>query len=374
MKIHQFLFLAFSCDALIHAQNLSVLGVPNLQKLNYSYTTEIEGSSNSSNGKCFYTLTVKYSQPLDFPVGTTDDCAPDVKASDGKYFLDFRWSFQRFSNATFKATGFNHLSLDFNSCGHPGFGFQTPHMDAHLYFVSPEYRMKYMVCDKITGTTVCKRESLQTGFGKMFYIYPKDSAGNYTDFPPGFEWDNTTAIQYMGTHGHDFTGEPTVPENWTEPVLFYTSFNGSLTAFEPMFPLSYTRGSMDKFDEYNITYSIQTTKTLPSYFSVAYDADLRLFVTKNLQGSSSRMKVQSLTNKPVLRFGWIWLWPQCLLFLVRLGLCEREFVRVKDFLFRVESVPNLEIGSYFFFKVWQPINERIISQFSTPIWKVLSLS
>ncbi|KAL7581016.1 hypothetical protein ACA910_005825 [Epithemia clementina (nom. ined.)] len=256
---------AASVQASHHMDNI---GTPSLSSFQYSYDTVVEGTGND----CYYTLTIDFVHNNTLPFGNPDTCQVDVVASDGKEYFASRWHYERLDEASRMATGFDHVSIDWNACGHPGFGFQTSHYDLHIYTVSPQYRATQMQCEKIHGTPVCKEESAQTGTGLGFYVLGQvASSRQFDNLPKGYEWELDAAVEFMGTHGGNPQTEPNHPNNWTEPQLYFTSFDGSICAVEPMFPFNYASGDKPRFYEEYIEYEVQTLITLPAYYSISFN-------------------------------------------------------------------------------------------------------
>jgi len=66
-----------------------------------------------------------------------------------------RWGYQTVPMRIKMAAGIDHISIDFNPCGHPPFNaFTVPHYDVHIYKVDPEYRA-CMTCMKPIGVPIC---------------------------------------------------------------------------------------------------------------------------------------------------------------------------------------------------------------------------
>jgi hypothetical protein len=96
---------------------------------------------------------------------------PPAFAPDGLPYFAFRWSYAKVSKQIKKVTGIDHISIDFNSCGHPPLEiFGVPHYDLHIYLEKPKFRT-CMTCDKIPDTPICDfRPDMQTtasGLGKL---------------------------------------------------------------------------------------------------------------------------------------------------------------------------------------------------------------
>lgn len=87
------------------------LGVNSLDLLDYSYDVSVDEN-------CDYTLTVNFSHNMDFTVGSESTCAPGVLSDyDGLPMFAGRYMYEGYPEYVEQATGFNHLSLDYNPCG-----------------------------------------------------------------------------------------------------------------------------------------------------------------------------------------------------------------------------------------------------------------
>lgn len=260
------LLLLFAVTCTATNDFLRNLGTPSMSLMEYEEDVTVDDD-------CRYTLTIQWKHPSYFPMGGPDTCAPDVKAPDGLDYFDKRWYYERLSYKNRVATGFDHVSIDWNACGHPGFGFQVPHYDIHIYTVSPEYRATHMACEKVFGTPVCLPESEQSNTGRGYYVMGTDvQSGLYHNLPTGYTWDMLAAVEYMGIHAGDVTVEPDHPRNWSEPLLYLTSYNGNIVSFEPMVPPRYTNGSPSShFKEEQVEYQFQTITTMPDYWSAEYN-------------------------------------------------------------------------------------------------------
>ena len=105
MKFINFLAIL---PALVAAQpDMSVLGNNGLDVYNYEYKITVNENDE-------YTLTMTLFHDEEQPVGTADTCKPFEVASDGKEYFAPRWYYESFDEKTQKATGFNHISVDYN--------------------------------------------------------------------------------------------------------------------------------------------------------------------------------------------------------------------------------------------------------------------
>ena len=96
-----------------------------------------------------------------------------------------------------------------------------------------------MKCDKIHGTPVCKEQSQQSSTGVGYFVFGEVAGTRQLDnLPKDYYWDMTAAVEFMGTHaGHEVV--PDHPSNWTVPLMYFTNFNGAISAIEPMLPMTY---------------------------------------------------------------------------------------------------------------------------------------
>ena len=131
------------------------LGVSNLDRFEYSVDMDI-------NESCEYTVQMKFKHddtlPLpDDPAGQCDPTIvpPKIASTDGLPYYAGRWAYQTVPKYIKKAAGIDHISIDFNPCGHPPFNvFTVPHYDFHIYKVDPEYRT-CMTCVQPIGAPIC---------------------------------------------------------------------------------------------------------------------------------------------------------------------------------------------------------------------------
>mmetsp|Transcript_68 Transcript_68/g.52 ORF Transcript_68/g.52 Transcript_68/m.52 type:complete len:80 (-) Transcript_68:246-485(-) len=76
------------------------------------------------------------------------------------------------------------------------------------------------------------------------------------------------------------------------------SYHGTIQFWEPMFPLSFVMGDEAKMVEFNETYVSQTIKSLPSYWSMAYNPSdgITTLIMKG-EAESCRKKNKKRKNK-----------------------------------------------------------------------------
>eukprot|EP00977_Amphora_coffeiformis_P016130 scaffold4910_cov169-Amphora_coffeaeformis.AAC.12 len=105
-------------------QDLSLLGTPNWDR--YEGKVEIEVDDD-----CMYTwtATLKHDESLPIPDDPAVQCDPSIVppalAPDGLPYFAFRWSHYSPSEYFKNVTGIDHISYDFNPCGHPPIGIFT---------------------------------------------------------------------------------------------------------------------------------------------------------------------------------------------------------------------------------------------------------
>ena len=144
-----------SIDMSTNCEHIDNLGVNNLDRFEYSVDMDI-------NESCEYTVQMKFKHddtlPLpDDPAGQCDPTIvpPKIASTDGLPYYAGRWAYQTVPKYIKKAAGIDHISIDFNPCGHPPFNvFTVPHYDVHIYKVDPEYRT-CMTCVQPIGAPIC---------------------------------------------------------------------------------------------------------------------------------------------------------------------------------------------------------------------------
>eukprot|EP00978_Attheya_sp_CCMP212_P002181 scaffold4463_cov51-Attheya_sp.AAC.24 len=213
----------------------SKLGNPNLKRYDASYDLEV------STGKvdCDFTFTFTFKHDEDLPIpDAAAQCnpmlAPPAFAPDGIPYLASRFGYESMPKDIQEATGIDHLSLDFNPCGHPPVDvFNIPHYDMHVYLISPEDRM-CMTCDKVPGAPVClPPPGPNTMAGNGFFNIAKLRDEILSNMPSEFKFSDGDAVPYMGMHAWDFSKQPDLTADstfWVNPVWvmgsYDVSFNG----------------------------------------------------------------------------------------------------------------------------------------------------
>ena len=228
--------------------DLSPLGTQDLSVYKFGFGIKVDDN-------CDYTFTIEFIHPPSFFLGDQNTtCKPGVIAPDGLPYNAGRWYWDELPAYIQNATGFNHISLDWNPCGHPGNGFLTPHTDVHMYTVSPQYRVQQMICNLLQQTIVCDPNG-QAGNknGESFFVGARTSNGTLINMPPGFQIYPTDAVQYMGTHAYNTP--PAKPSDWIDPILILVTYGERIDAVEPMLPFDWTNGTVDRFFEEKINVS-----------------------------------------------------------------------------------------------------------------------
>lgn len=195
---------------------------------------------------------------------------------DGLPYIQGRYNWKRYPVHVREATGIDHISLDFNPCGHPGPGFLVPHWDVHYYRISPQYRAAVMDCILLAETPTCLIDGQDTYQGTAFFNVAQSALNDkgLSNMPPNFAYQLKDAVVNMGMHSWDPNQEPLTPEEWIDPIFLVCSYDSEIVASEPMMPFHYTVGDVDQFYEEDLEYVEQTIPTLPTYYSIKYDASV----------------------------------------------------------------------------------------------------
>jgi hypothetical protein len=206
---------------------------------------------------CEYTGVIKFNAPnANVPFLTPEQCAaagpppPDTKAPPS----------YKFSTDFYKVTGFDHLGMDWQPCGHPAISnFGKPHFDFHLYRITSAQR-DLMSCVLIPGAPVCAFPGgtfpdrtpfpEQTTFaGKKFFAVGTVTAdpthpdyGKIANMPDNFQVDLGSAVPHSSIHVYDINGAVPV-DQWTNPVSIMGSYDSQIVHWEPMFPYTFVSGT-----------------------------------------------------------------------------------------------------------------------------------
>ena len=200
-------------------------------------------SISVNKASCEYTGVIKFNAPnanLPFPACTGPPPPPDTKAPPS----------YKFSTEFYKATGFDHLGMDWQPCGHPDPSkFGKPHLDFHLYRITSAQR-DLMSCDIIPGAPICAfpGDAQSTFAGKKFFAVGQVTAGSGSDdgkianMPELFTVDLESAVPHSSIHAHDIDGAVPV-EQWTDPTLIMGSYDSQIVHWEPMIPYIFVNGT-----------------------------------------------------------------------------------------------------------------------------------
>ena len=207
------------------------------QQYSLSHSISVDKTS------CEYTGVIKFNAPnANLPFPDEAQCAlgpppPDTKAPPS----------YKFSTDFYKATGFDHLGIDWQPCGHPAMDkFGKAHFDFHLYRITSAQR-DLMSCVLIPGAPICDfGDQTQTTYaGKKFFAVGKVTAGSDADkianMPELFTVDLESAVPHSSIHVYDIDGAVDVGL-WTDPVLIIGSYDSQIAHWEPMIPYSFVSG------------------------------------------------------------------------------------------------------------------------------------
>lgn len=255
------------------------LGTNNVDRYDYSIRMDVDSA-------CDYTLEIKMKHDDTLPIPSdANHCNPTVLppifASDGLPYYAMRWQYASVPRDIKAATGIDHVSIDFNPCGHPPVDvFTIPHYDLHLYLVDPDYR-KCMTCETIPGAPVCNPGGQSTPSGQGFFnaatIMAGPDATKLANMPSGFEYQAGDSVPLMGGHAWDSSQQPSGENPWINPIWIMGPYDGTIVDYEPMIPLSFIQGNIDNVYEENLSYAGQTINNLPNKYTVAYNATSAFF-------------------------------------------------------------------------------------------------
>ena len=171
----------------------------------------------------------------------------------------------------------------------PGPGYLIAHFDAHLYRVSPEYRVFDMNCEVIAGTPACWPDQYIES-GRKFFELPLASDGRtLKNMPEGFEFHAADVIIHMGAH--IFETPPATTADWIDPTYIIGTYDSRVIFIEPMLPTHYMAGDESHFYERDLTSVEQDDPTLPTYYSIDYNGDTS-FITMIFEGKSNTCKAE----------------------------------------------------------------------------------
>ena len=241
----------------------------------------------NQDGDCFYTLSFSYEHDASLPVPTdyatqcnTTDPDPPV-ADDGITYLKSREHYYDFGSERediLKYTAFDHVSIDFNSCGHapPGI-WTTAHYDLHFYLEGFPIEVRETMACELADPNLpeCAPLENQTeASGQLFYEVSTNDEGrliNAPDVAPDYLWLPSAGVAYSGSHAI-FLPDAEIPaEEWINPTLVVGVYNKSIPFWEPMFPLAFLTGDEANSYQQDVSYVDQTIMSLPASWSAAYD-------------------------------------------------------------------------------------------------------
>jgi len=287
--LHTLLIISASNSQVLNDEKCGTdegLGTNSWERFDASFQMDV------TNGEidCNYSLTFnfKHDDTLPLPVDPAMNCQPGAIADDGIPYLGFRWYYEKLPDYVKKATLVDHISLDYNACGHPPVNvFTVPHYDAHIYLVSPNDRT-CMTCDTIPFAPVCDPDSQSTRNGRAFFnVATIQPSGKLSNMPEGFEFGLGDNVPLMGGHSWNVENQPDLTSgSWEDPIWIMGSYDGAITNFEPMFPLSFVTGNDNKVYTESLEYVGRTVEQLPTKYTVKYDGTTQ-FISITFEGKSA---------------------------------------------------------------------------------------
>ena len=123
-------FFLASCNKLLTSAvdydscgKIEDIGTKSLERFKYSVDMNTKKADDDEGNKvCSYQLDLafKHDESLPLPDNPAVQCTPGPDApfaSDGLTYYDFRWYYEQIPEYITKATGIDHISIDFNPCG-----------------------------------------------------------------------------------------------------------------------------------------------------------------------------------------------------------------------------------------------------------------
>lgn len=226
---------------------------------------------------CEYSAEIKINAPranLPFPPNS-GSCTLEDTSCEGQSCLVEQRNVYRFDEDFRKATGFNHVGIDWSPCGHPPLeNFARPHLNFHIFRITPEERDS-LTCDML-NPFICKfpPSDIQSSIsGKKYFIVAKEAeSGLIANAPATHTYDLDSAVPGEGIHAWDHDATE-LTENWVKPLLVTGLYGADINFWEPMFPYEFVSGDSETFYEESPEYVSQTITTLPSYWSLRYDPE-----------------------------------------------------------------------------------------------------
>lgn len=259
------------------------LGTPSLERYNYSISMEVDDA-------CEYDVKIAFKHDETLPTATNPpaQCDPSIVppefADDGLPYFGFRWSYETLPAEIQEVTGIDHISIDWNACGHPPVEkFGAAHYDLHIYRESPEYRT-CMTCVTPPGAPICDPTpgAQLTPNGEAFFniavVTPDalerafDPLSQPANMPADYVVGVGDFVPLMGGHAWNPAHEPPSFLEWVDPVWIMGSYDGGIIDYEPMIPFAFMTGEDDKVFSESLSYEGQTISDLPSSYTVAYNA------------------------------------------------------------------------------------------------------
>lgn len=292
------LFLPNSVGAQENCAAIEELGTPNLDRYDFSTSLDVD-----DNCQFTFKISFKHDESLPIPTNPMAQCSPAIVppeiSTDGLPYFAGRWAYQTVPDDVKTVTGIDHISIDFNPCGHPPLEvFGTPHYDLHIYLETPEFRT-CMTCIPPPGAPICDptpgAQTTPTGLGFFNVAMDEGSTAIGRSFDPVSQPKNMprdfvvamdAMVPLMGGHAWDPMKEPASSSEWVDPIWIMGPYDGGIVDYEPMIPLAFMVGETDhKFME-KFSYEGQTIDELPSSYYVEYDASTKM-VLVTLIGSSA---------------------------------------------------------------------------------------
>ena len=156
-----------------------------------------------------------------------------------------------------KATGYDHIGIDWNPRGHiPDGVYNRPHFDVHFYMISQAERDKITLKgeDLVRANTQPVRELMPEG-----YILPEG-----------------TEVPRMGAHAID-PSSPEFNKQVFTKTFIYGFYNGQLVFLEPMMTKDYLETRPNSTDPIKLPRSYANSGYYPTAYSITYDSSQREF-------------------------------------------------------------------------------------------------
>ena len=154
-----------------------------------------------------------------------------------------------------KATGYDHIGIDWNPKGHiPDGVYNRPHFDFHFYMISQKER------DKITAK------------GEDLAKVNKQPAPEL--MPEGYILPEGTEVPRMGAHAIDPSSPEFNGQIFTKTFI-YGFFNGQLVFLEPMMTKDYLETRPNSTDPIKLPRAYAKKGYYPTSYSIRYDSSQR---------------------------------------------------------------------------------------------------